>query len=221
MLQYERLTDPPEGVVIEATHLPTSASFPSVGVDPGPSGSPLSAESIPLFIDDDDVPFEADYQSYQAKVRLFEASHDFTGLPVLSSLPDEPAPDPPPAPAEEGPPADLPALFGPPSPQVLLKNELDLIFLDEDFPEKVLVPPKLIDNNIPTLPNSPHEPVLPKNAMFPTNRMVVEARMAKAEWPPADGGAPERTGPQGWGKPRVAPRPHVPGLRSAPQFAPA
>jgi hypothetical protein len=207
MSQYEAVTDAPEGVVIDPPALATSPSSQSVGSDLDLSLPPPAAETIPLFIDDDDVPFDPDYPSYLAKVRDFEAAHDFTDLRVLSVLPDE-NPDrsvrPPPIP--DGPLPDISAIFQPPSPLILLKNELDLIFLNEDFPEKVLVPPKLIDKNIPTLPNSPHEPVLPKNAMFRTNHMVVEARLPKQEKPARERGAIERSASQGQARARRAPR---------------
>jgi hypothetical protein len=62
--------DPPEGVVINSTHLPTSESSPLVGLDLGPSA--LSTESILISMDDDDGLFEADYQSSQAHHKLFD-----------------------------------------------------------------------------------------------------------------------------------------------------
>jgi hypothetical protein len=59
------------------------------------------------------------------------------------------------------------------------------------------------------MPNSPRKSALPKNRIFSTPGMILEALMPKVE--------PERTGSQAWGRPRLGPSPHLPGLRSAPQ----
>jgi hypothetical protein len=210
MTQYALLTDPPEGVVLESAVLPASSSSPALASDPSSSIPANSPDAIPILVDDDDVPFDPDYQAYLGAVRRFEAAHDFSGLPIITELPPEPRPESRPPPPPEAPLPDLATLFAPPDPQILLKHDLDLIFLEDDFPEKVLLPPKFVDRNIPTLPGSPHEPVLPKDAMFPTNRMIVNGRKPEMK---IDRSASEemQLAPQGMavpGRPRSAPPRH-------------